>query len=298
MDWFIFALASAASFAVAVLVDKLLLSCCTRSSVAYLVALIIFQQVFVVLVAAFAGAGFTYPVSFYAMAAGAAQAAMYISYMRALQIEEATRVTSLIFVYPVFVFLGSALLLGEVLSPRHYLGGILLVISALLVSYRQSPGRSIAFSPAIKYLFFFWIFASAYATGIKYLLSFMDEWHLFIWSSLGTLLAVLPFLINNDIRAEAFGFFKISVNPFLLWAILLEEIFDFLGRLLSIFAFALGPVALVSAVGALQPSIMLVYILALSLFMPGLLEEEVDMRTLSPKVAAGVLVVIGVYLVS
>jgi len=298
VDWFIFALASTASFAVAVLVDKLLLSCCTRSSAAYLVALIIFQQVFVILVAAFAGAGFIYPVSFYGMVAGAAQAAMYISYMRALQIEEATRVTSLIFVYPVLVFLGSALLLGEVLSPGHYLGGILLVISALLVSYRPSPERSIAFSPALKHLFFFWIFASVYAIGVKYLLSFMDEWHLFIWSSLGTLLAVLPFLIDNDIRAETFGFFRLSVNPFLLRAILLEEIFDFLGRLLSIFAFALGPVALVSAVGALQPSIMLVYILALSLFVPGLLEEEMDMRTLSMKVAAGVLVVIGVYLVS
>ncbi len=298
MDWFIFALASTASFAVAVLVDKLLLSCCTRSSAAYLVALIIFQQVFVILVAAFAGAGFVYPVSFYGMVAGVAQAAMYISYMRALQIEEATRVTSLIFVYPVLVFLGSALLLGEVLSARHYLGGMLLVISALLVSYRPSPGRPIAFSPALKHLLFFWIFASIYAIGIKYLLSFMDEWHLFIWSSLGTLLAVLPFLIDSDIRAETFGFFKISVNPFLLWAILLEEIFDFLGRLLSIFAFALGPVALVSAVGALQPSIMLVYILVLSLIVPGLLEEEVDMRTLSMKVMAGVLVVIGVYIVS
>ncbi len=298
MDWFIFALASTASFAVAVLVDKLLLSCCIRNSAAYLVALIIFQQVFVILVAAFAGAGFIYPISFYGMVAGVAQAAMYVSYMRALQIEEATRVTSLIFVYPVLVFLGSALLLGEVLSPRHYLGGMLLVISALLVSYRPSPGRPIAFSPALKHLFFFWIFASIYAIGIKYLLSFMDEWHLFIWSSLGTLLAVLPFLIDSETRAETFGFFRLSVNPFLLREILLEEIFDFLGRLLSIFAFALGPVALVSAVGALQPSIMLIYILALSLFVPGLLEEEMDMRTLSLKGAAGVLAVIGVYLVS
>jgi hypothetical protein len=88
------------------------------------------------------------------------------------------------------------------------------------------------------------------------------------------------------------------MNSLLLRAILLEEIFDFLGRLLSIFAFALGPVALVSAVGALQPSITLIYILALSLFLPGLIEEEIDRRTLVLKFLAGFLVVIGIYLVS
>ncbi|HSD59200.1 MAG TPA: EamA family transporter [Methanotrichaceae archaeon] len=300
MDWFIFALASTASFAAAVLVDKFLLVSYIRNSTAYLVALIIFQQVFVVIIAAFVGAGFIYPASIYAMLAGTAQAVMYVSYLRALQVEEASRVTSLIFVYPLFVFLGSALLLGEVLAPRHYLGGVLLVASALLVSYRPghapNHGRPMAFSPALKHLFFFWIFAALFVIEIKYLLSFMDEWHLFIWSSIGTLVSVLPFLADNKIRAETLGFFR--MNSLLLRAILLEEIFDFLGRLLSIFAFALGPVALVSAVGALQPSITLIYILALSLFLPGLIEEEIDRRTLALKFIAGFLVVIGIYLVS
>jgi uncharacterized membrane protein len=296
VDWFIFALASSASFAAAVLVDKFLLGSYIRNSTAYLVALIIFQQVFVVIIAAFMGAGFIYPASIYAMLAGTAQAVMYVSYLRALQVEEASRVTSLIFVYPLFVFLGSALLLGEVLAPRHYLGGVLLVASALLVSYRPGHGRSMAFSSALKHLFFFWIFATLFVIEIKYLLSFMDEWHLFIWSSIGTLVVVLPFLADNKIRAETLGFFRI--DSLLLRAILLEEIFDFLGRLLSIFAFALGPVALVSAVGALQPSITLIYILALSLFMPGLIEEEIDRRTLALKFIAGFLVVIGIYLVS
>lgn len=296
MDWLTLALVSTASFAAAVLVDKLLLSCCIRNSAAYLLALITFQQIFVVLVFAFFGAGFSYPLSLYGMLAGTAQAMMYVSYLRALQIEEASRVTSLIFVYPIFVFLGSSLLLGEVMSSRQYLGGIMLVVSAVLVSYRPIPGRSMAFSPALKHLFFFWIFAALYAIGIKYLLTLMSEWHLFIWSSLGTLIAVLPFLADREVRAEAFGFFR--AGPSLLGAMFIEEIFDFLGRLLSIFAFAMGPVVLVSAVGALQPSITLVYILALGFFMPKLLEEEMDRRTLTTKFMAAILVVIGIYLVS
>lgn len=124
----------------------------------------------------------------------------------------------------------------------------------------------------------------------------MSEWHLFIRSSLGMMIAVLPFPADREVRAEAFGFFR--AGPSLLGAMFIEEIFDFLGRLLSIFAFALGPIALVSAVGALQPSITLVYILALGFLIPRLLEEEMDRRTLAMKFMAAMLVVIGIYLVS
>jgi hypothetical protein len=92
---------------------------------------------------------------------------MYASYLRALQVEEASRVTSLIFVYPVFVFLGVAILLGEVLMPSHYVGGFLLVACALLVSYRPSSTGALAFSPALKHLVSFWIFSALYAIGIK-----------------------------------------------------------------------------------------------------------------------------------
>lgn len=296
MEWLVFALLSMASFALAVIVDKFLLIRVIKNSNAYLLALILFQQIFVVLLSAFVGTGFVYPISVFGMLAGTAQAAMYASYLRALQVEEASRVISLIFVYPVLVFLGAALLLGEVLMPRHYVGGFLLVVSALLVSYRPSSIRVLSFSPALKHLIFFWIFAALYAIGIKYLLSFMDEWHLLIWSSIGTMLAVLPLLADEEIRAETFEYFR--RGPGLVAAIFLEEIFDFMGRLFSIFAFALGPVALVSAVGAIQPSLTLIYILALSPFMPGLLEEEVDRKTLILKFTAGALVVVGVYLVA
>ncbi len=298
MDWLYFALVSTASFAVTVIIDKLLLSRYVRSSTAYLITLLIIQQVFAALIFAFVGAGFTYPASVYAMLAGAAQAAMYVSYLRALKVEEASRVTSLIFVYPLFVFIAAAWLLGEVLTLRHYVGGILFVISAILVSYRPSDSGNMVLSPALRHIAFFWFFSAIYAIGIKYLLSFMDEWHLYIWTSIGTLLAVLPLLADQEMRAELSRLFAFRRSSFLVGAIIFEEIFDFLGRILSIFAFAFGPVALVSAVGALQPVITVVFVIALNTFLPGLLEEAIDRRTLTLKFLAGVLVILGVYLVT
>lgn len=298
MDWLSLALVSTASFAVTVIIDKMLLSRYVRSSTAYLIVLLIIQQFFASLIFAFVGAGFAYPASVYGMLAGLSQAAMYVSYLRALKVEEVSRVTSLIFVYPLFVFVAAAALLGEMLTARDYAGGILLVVSAFLVSYRPSDTGNIVLSPALRHIIFFWFFSTIYAIAIKYLLSFMDEWHLYIWTSLGTLLAVIPLLADRTIRAEISGFFAIRKNSHLVGAVILEEIFDFLGRILSMFAFALGPVALVSAVGALQPVITVVYVLALNLFMPGLLEEEIGKRTLALKLLAGILVLVGVYLVT
>jgi hypothetical protein len=77
----------------------------------------------------------------------------------------------------------------------------------------------------------------------------------------------------------------------------LEEIFDLMGRLLSICAYASGPAALVSAVGALQP-LTLGYILILGFLMPGLLAEKVDRKALAVKSMAGLMVAAGIYLIS
>ena len=79
--------------------------------------------------------------------------------------------------------------------------------------------------------------------------------------------------------------------------ILLEKVFDFMGRLFSIFAFALGPVALVSAVGAIQPTMTLIYILVLSQFVPGIL-EDINRKTLTLKFIGFALVVLDLYLVT
>ncbi len=142
----------------------------------------------------------------------------------------------------------------------------------------------------------FWIFSAIYALAAKYLLDFMSEWHLILWSSLGSLLAVLPLLYRDPVRREFAAYF--CRGPFLLSALLADEIFDFLGRGAFIFAYAVGSVALVSSVAALQPFITLIYVVALGLFVPGILEEELDRKTIALKTIAIILIIAGVYLVS
>ncbi len=60
------------------------------------------------------------------------------------------------------------------------------MLSAILVSYRPTQkNESLIFSPALKYMFVFWIAYATYSIAAKYLLAFMDGWHLLLWLSLG-----------------------------------------------------------------------------------------------------------------
>jgi uncharacterized membrane protein len=297
VDWFILSLVGASALAVTGVIDKFVLSKYVRDPLAYLAALVVMQQMLIAVIPLYLGWGFVYPQTLYAMAAGGIQVVLWAAYLLALHVEETSRVAAMVFVFPVFVFLGSFLFLGETLAAKDYAGGALLVVSALLISYRPAePGGPAIISPALRYMAVFWIFSAAYALAAKYLLNFMSEWHLILWSSLGSLLAVLPLLSQKPARREFAAYFR--RGPFLLSALLADEVFDFLGRGAFIFAYAVGSVALVSSVAALQPFITLIYVIVLGLFVPGVLEEGLDRKTIALKTVAVILIIAGVYLVS
>jgi uncharacterized membrane protein len=297
VTWFLLALISTAFLAATAVSDKLILSRYMQTSTAYLVSLILIQQIFAIAIFAKVGADFVYPDSIMAMVAGFIQIAFWIVYLRAMQVEEVSRVTAMGFIYPLFVFLAAAYLLGESLSLRNYLGGVLIMVSAVLLSYKKTETKgSLVLSPAMKYILIFWAFSTLYAISIKYILTFMDEWHLFAWSSIGSLIIALLLMADRGIRDGALGIF--NRGPLILGVILSEELFDFLGRIFLILAYAQGPASLVSSVGALQPMIVLLLVATLSASIPLAIQEEFSREALVSKFSAILLVVMGIYLIS
>lgn len=298
MDWLIFALAGTAFFSAAGVLDKLLLSSYARDSKAYIVCQVIVQQLFTLPILMKIGIDFVYPESVIAMAVGALQFLPSIFFMRAVQMEEASRVAAMEYFYPVFVFLGAFLFLGESLAPRNCAGGFLLLAGVLLISFRLKGARSSAasaLSPAIKPFISYWIFTAIYYLVLKCLLTSVDEWHLYVWTSLGTLVTALPMLMNTSVRGEVTGFFRNGMPA--ISVLLYEETFMFLGMIFSLFAYGLGSVALVSSIGALQPILTMLLVLVLGLFLPGAIKEEVDRNSLVQKSLSFAAVVAGIYLI-
>jgi drug/metabolite transporter (DMT)-like permease len=303
---------------VAGLLDKFLLSSYTDDSNAYIVCQVLASQLFTIPVFLIAGADYVYPQSLIALLFGSFQVFPCFFYMKALKNEEISKVTALEYVYPLFVFIGSVLLLGEVLELKRCAGGLLLLVGTLLISYKRTgsyrndlysngdnnnglnskPFLS-ALSPAIKPFLSYWVLTAVYSLSLKYLLISINEWDLYIWSSLGSLMVVLPLMGNSSIRCGVKGFF--SQGGLAVGALISEETFQFLGIVFSLFAYAIGSVTLVSSIGALQPIVTLLLILGLGVLMPKLakvMDEKTDWCSLKQKGISFVVVAIGIYCVS
>jgi len=315
LEWLTFAFLGTIFFTVAGVLDKVLLSSYTDDSNAYIVCQVLASQLFTIPVFLIVGANFVYPQSLIALLFGSLQVFPSFFYMKALQIEETSKVTALEYVYPLFVFIGSALLLGEVLELKHCVGGLLLLVGTLLISYTKkgsgssglysnsSNGNSNSFlsalSPAIKPFLSYWVLTAVYYLSLKYLLISIDEWNLYLWSSLGSLMVVLPLLGIRSIRSEVKSFF--SKGGLAVGALISEETFQFLGIIFSFFAYAIGSVTLVSSVGALQPIMTVLLILGLGILMPKLtkvMNEKTDWSSLKQKGISFMVVAIGIYFIS
>lgn len=296
MSWIILALISTVFFSASGLLDKFILNTHSFDSKSYIICQILVQQLFLIPIFIFAGVEFTYPVSIFAILLGSLQVIPAIYYMRAMQDEEVSRVTALEYLYIVFVFLGAAVLLGETLTLKHYVGGLLLTVSVVLVSYRFKGNDSLpGISPAIKQFYIYWGFTAFYFLALKYFLASMNEWNLFAWSSVGNLIMVAPLLTDKGVRRDTLNFFENHMSAIV--PLLSEETFHFLGVICSISAYALGSVSLVTTVGALQPFMTLISVVAVSQFKPGLLNEELNSNTLVQKFISVVLVCIGIYFI-
>ena len=300
------------------MLDKLLLSSYTDDSNAYIVCQVLASQLFTIPVFLIVGANFVYPQSLIALLFGSLQVFPSFFYMKALKVEETSKVTALEYVYPLFVLIGSVLLLGEVLELKHCAGGLLLLVGTLLISYTKngsdhndlysnlSNNNSLnikpflrALSPAIKPFLSYWILTAAYYLSLKYLLISIDGWNLYIWSSLGSLMVVLPLMGIRSIRSEVKSIF--SQGSLAVGTLISGETFQFLGIIFTIFAYAIGSVTLVSSVGALQPIMTVLIILVLGILMPKMVKamnEKTDWGSLKQKGISFIVVAVGIYFMS
>ena len=118
MEWLIFALIGTTFFSAAGVMEKLILSSYIEDYKALLVCQILVSLFCIIPVFIIIRPDFVYPGSVFAFIAGSLQILQTIFYLKALQIEEVSKVTALENVYTIFIFIGSVILLGEKLEPR------------------------------------------------------------------------------------------------------------------------------------------------------------------------------------
>jgi drug/metabolite transporter (DMT)-like permease len=228
-----------------------------------------------------------------ALCAGVLKALMTLFFYLAVAREEVSRIATLFTLTPLFILLFARFALHESLQPQEYLGVILLVSGAMLITCKDKlfPQLNLAFCFAILGI----LCLTVNQIIIKSLLETTDYWTVFSYARMGVFLAVVPLLplvISNmqSFRSERKGLVLtlIATNN----AIAVSGVFVFTA------AVALGSVTLVNAIGSVFPLFLLLIVIFVGTINPNILREELDKSSLTSKSIAILLLVCGTIAIS
>ena len=217
-----------------------------------------------------------------------------ILYFEAVKIEEISRISALAYFSQLFVTIFAAVFLNEIFSSTVYLGILLILIGAILISSKDitkiRPGKA----------FWLMILSSAMIAIVaiitKYLLDYADFWTVFSYTrGIGTFIALIPvfYFKYPELTALVKEHGKKAIG-----AISISGAFTMLGSLVITIAASTGPVTLVNAISMTRPFFVLLFATVLSIFYPKILREELGKSAIILKVTAIILMFIGAILVA
>ncbi len=233
-----------------------------------------------------------------------------------LKIGEASRVVVVIgSIVPIFTIIFSVFFFLESFSGRQWIGILFLVAGMTLISFINSRRKK--WSTFFRRLFsvFYggynkrWIFlaiVSAFLYALffittKYAYNHQEFLSSFIWIRGGSLLVVLLFLIDKKDRKDIVKSFKEKPNKKVKIGKGFVAVNQLLGSgafLLQNYAVYLGPVAIINALQGVQYAFLLVLGILFSVFFPRILKEDISKKVLIKKIAAILLVAVGLYFIA
>lgn len=238
------------------------------------------------------------PTPFYsAFFAGAIAVLGYYFYAFAMKREEASRIAALISLYPAFVAVLAALLIGEIFSLKTYVGIAVMILGATLISYKRGTLKKlIPLTIVLMVISTNFLYATE-QTISKISLGSYSFWQFFGVYMIGRTFMLLPPLAVPNFRKNFVGEIK-SLKKKIAFLALFSSIIWLLAMILFFYAASLGPITLVSAISVISPFATLLFAAFISKFWPRTLKEEIDLTSFSLKLISILLIIFGIYLIT
>ncbi len=298
MDWFVFALIAPIVFAGVDVIDKYILTNHVTNPFSYKLLSVLMDIPIPFLLLALTPVSFRSPWSALSILGGFVFSVSSILYLKAMGVEEASRVIALFFVSPIFVLPLALMFLGETLGLSKYLGAVLLVLSAVLVSYRRTQSkRSSIVSPALGFMLTLALIGAGGDILAKHILSFYDYWHFLFWSLIGGLLGGFLIFCLPTARQNFLGNLR-TINKRVFFWLSISTFLGYAGLISYYVAVSLESISLVAAVPSIEPFFVLMLTVLLSSLTRGKLTEEVDKQAITLKISAFILIIIGAWLIA
>jgi len=297
-DWIYFVLAAYAIWAVCSLIDKIVISKgYIKNPLVYIVlnglmnVLIVFLFPFV----EFELLSFT-DILIVMLIAGVLFVISVVLYYKAVEHDEISRIIMIYQLSPVFTFIFSYIILGERLGKSQIIGFLFLLAAGLIVSYKK-VGKSIKISKAFYYILASAFLGSVGAVSVKYIYNVTNFWNAFLWLRISGFTA-LGVLAAASVRNEFVGTFK-NMNPKIRYLLGFKMVIDFSAFAFIGYAIYKGPLSLVSALsGSVHPLFVFALALIATLYIPHLLKEEINKKSILSKLLALALIIIGIIFVN
>jgi uncharacterized membrane protein len=218
-------------------------------------------------------------------------------YLRSLQGEEASVVAPFFQAGPVFGYVLAYFVLGETLTSRQMVGGVLIIIGALFVSLRLGKNaKRFKAQLAVRMLACAFIMALSGLIFKAFVLK-VEFWTTIFWMFVGEAVVGAALLLITPYRRQFMLLLRKNTVP-LLSINGANEVINLSGSLGNRYALLFAPLSIVQAIGSTTTLFVFVFGVLLSIFFPKLSREDLSSRELVQKGVAAVFVAIGVALVT
>lgn len=294
MTWFSLAIIAYLLNAIAVTIDKFLLSKKITNPAIYavfistlsLLALVLmpfgfhFYAPIQIIIALFAGLIFTFALLFMFKALSQGEASRITPFMGGLQ--------------PIFVFILALLFLDEKLSLQQIMAFVVIILGTVIISWQKSSKKN----KKTAYIFAVistLLFALSYTIN-KYAFINQDFISGFVWTRIGAGLGALLLLIPAKNRSDTINELK-KPKKQASGLFLIGQLAGALSFILINYTIAISSsVALVNALQGLQYVFLLVIVFTLSWKFPKILEEKTTSSIIARKIIATALIILGLFI--
>lgn len=296
MPWIIFAITAPALFSVSTFFDKFLIEKRIKDPI----LLTIFGGIIVFFVGLiiFIARGFVIFDGwqiFILLLSGIFGEIALVPYYKALSLEDASRISPLFQIIPVFVLILSYFFIGEFLTREQLLGFFFILLGSFIISSKRVDAGFFRIRKA-----FWWVLLASFLWALpsvmfKFVAVNQGFWDAIIYEFFGvTIGAVLLFFFYRKRFLVQFKETKAGT-----WFILnINEAIYFLGRMCIFYAVFLGPVSLVSALGGLNPFFVLIFGFILSIWLPNIVKEDITRTTIFSKAIAIIFMICGLWFIN
>lgn len=303
-EWLLLALLAAGMWGMVNVIDKIIVEKHITNPLIYLIFSGVYGLIPAVFLAILGIQSVSISIIFLSMLTGVILIAYTYLYFKALQYSDTSVVVSLLQMIPIFSLLWGYLFFGEVFGPLTYVGIVLILAGATLISIPSKIEKSNidrGWKKLVSYAMLLMIpstFLASIGYAIQnYTVEYGNSATIFFWGRIGALLSIGILFLSKKLRDETLITLR-KVGLKINLTVITNEIISVVAVFAVIYAYSIGSLSLVSTTLSIQPFFAISFVLIINSLRKNTIPDNTTKKVFLKRIIYISMLVIGVYLLS